>query len=276
MRMSRRMGIFSSQQRFSLPIYTGDYELYGDETKGYISLLTSGILTLSKGVYDIFAVGGGASGSSGISALAPGQGGGGSGYTVTRKNIKILSGEYSVEIGSGGVSADGNSTNSKSGGNTSVFLTSDTITANGGAKNTDTNRGGNGGSGGGSGDNAYSSNYYDGGDGGSDGNNGETKNQSGGYTGGVGQGTTTRAFGESSNTLYAGGGGGSSVYNRGTGGAGGLGGGGNGRSGSSSPAASGAKNTGGGGGGTTRGAVSGAGGSGIAMVRWGDWSEMVA
>lgn len=80
---------------------------------------------------------------------------------------------------------------------------------------------------------------------------------------GTGQGTTTRAFGETDGTLYAGGGGGYS---------GGAGGGGNGDSWAGGGTDGGA-NTGGGGGGAA--AFSGVqyrrghcGGSGIAIIRW--------
>ena len=95
--------------------------------------------------------------------------------------------------------------------------------------------------------------------------------------GGVGQGTTTRAFGESEGTLYAGGGGGGHNGAGGeftAGGVGGSGGGGNGGcrnyltiNAFSTP---GAVNTGGGGGGAAGGGVKGSdGGSGVAIIRWG-------
>ena len=86
--------------------------------------------------------------------------------------------------------------------------------------------------------------------------------------GGTGQGTTTRAFGEYEETLYAGGGGGHSTYGIAWGGSGGGG------RGSwntnitgmieSWSGEAGATNTGGGGGGGGT-----AGGSGIAIIRWG-------
>lgn len=93
-------------------------------------------------------------------------------------------------------------------------------------------------------------------------------------TGGAGQGTTTRAFGESNGTLYAGGGGGSWSPSGHTGavGQGGAGGGGRGRNNDNSgniDGTNGTPNTGGGSGGFSGAKVNGQGGSGIVIVRWG-------
>ena len=101
------------------------------------------------------------------------------------------------------------------------------------------------------------------GSGGSDGSDGYTGNESvrsedlfnpGWVTvfnaGGKGQHTTTKAFGESNGTLYAGGGG-SEGAPGGSGGGGGF-------------RVNGGANTGGGG-----GSFTGSGGSGIAIIRWG-------
>ena len=134
----------------------------------------------------------------------------------------------------------------------------------------DCGHGTNGGSGGGSGAYYWDDIYLAGltpGNGGSDGGDGgyciTTSEGVGIYPPGKGQGTTTRYFGESNGTLYAGGGGGiasywynweGSDYKIGSGGAGG---GGNGLS-------PGAANTGGGGGAFF------VGGSGICIIRWGD------
>lgn len=127
--------------------------------------------------------------------------------------------------------------------------------------------------------------------GGSDGSDGSTDTTfARGNTnhGGAGQGTTTREFGESTGTLYGGGGGGNGrgtnstsvsnlANNAGAGGAGGGGRGGNHASQSNDYCATpenGEANTGGGGGGaashrsvTFAGSSSGAGGSGIVIVR---------
>ena len=105
-----------------------------------------------------------------------------------------------------------------------------------------------------------------GGDGGTDGGNGGDTIFADSYRfGGVGQGTTTRYFGESTGTLYAGGGGGggdmyhypfsdSGIYTYLKGGAGGAGGGGNGGAWvfnfTDKKATAGGANTGGGGGGS--------------------------
>ena len=172
------------------------------------------------------------------------MGGGGGGYTKTEK-ITVKSGdEINVSVASSGstttVSIDNLSISAKYG----MYAMSDDIA-------------GGGGSGGGA---------PFGGIGGSNGGNGGNGEYPLSYSGGAGQGTTTRAFNESTGTLYSGGGGG---YN-GSGGAGGGGngygynGGGNGKDGAS--------NTGGGGGGCSNSSKrngGGAGGSGIAIIRWG-------
>lgn len=183
---------------------------------------------------DIFVVGGGAQGGG-----DRGSGGSG-GYTKTVKNQKI-SGSYQATIGAGG----GTNLNPNSAGGTTSF--GNIVSANGGRGNCnywgvkyDGVCDGNGGSGGGG----------IGCSGASDGGNG------GCYTGTKGQGTTTRAFGESTGTLYAGGGGGYSD-NMTLGGAGG----------GANKGQSAAANTGGGGGGGT----SGAGGSGIILIRNARW-----
>lgn len=94
-----------------------------------------------------------------------------------------------------------------------------------------------------------------GGDGGSDGSDGGTGRfyDKTANPGGKGQGRTTRYFGESTGTLYAGGGGagGDSSFNGGSGGKGGAGGGGNGADNASrvSNGGNASSNTGGGGGG---------------------------
>lgn len=257
--------LFYQANNFILPTYTGQYVISGDETKGSIQLLTSGNLTLHPATYDIFCVGGGASGfyNMGVAGC-----GGGSGYTYTKLNhiIDTVT-KCSVVIGSGGTKTGsavlgGAGTGQNPGGQSSIVIGNNTYTANGG--NDD-----DGGSGGGK---AGSLTGKNGGAGGSDGSS---------TTNGQGQGTTTRAFEESNNTRYAGGGGGGGYFMKngtsGDGGAGGAGGGGAGGDGASggSSGGSGAANTGGGGGGAAGGPssatskVSGSGGSGIVIVRWG-------
>lgn len=227
--------------------YTGNYQLIDDGiTNGVqnwrLKLLTSGTLTFSKVVKDIdlFLVGGG----SGVPAGAT-QAGGGGGYTSTQKSVAVKSGTaYTVTVGAGGAGGGGAGGSSSFGSLASVA---------GGGSDGSYQNGGSGGGGGG--------NNGPGGNGGSDGSHGSE-----GYNGvarGTGQGTTTREFGESGATLYAGGGGGATNYAEDyeTPGQGGAGGGGKGYS-PNGGSTSGVTNTGGGGGGGY-----GAGGSGIVIIR---------
>lgn len=242
---------FSSENVIPEFTYTGDYEIVNDSDKPIttsqdnwkVRFLTSGTLTFSElngagsGI-DVFLVGGG--GGSGWTE--DGAGGGGGGYTKTYKKINVASEvEYSIVIGSGG-------TGLVNGGNTSAF----SITASGGKCN-NKYTGGDGGSGGG----GYAGSKSSAGSGGSDGENGDSTNR----PGGVGQGSTTREFGEISNTLYAGGGGGASnasgVYPSGGSGGGGSGG--------DTTAHDGQTNTGGGAGGGIL--LTKTGGSGIVIIR---------
>ena len=253
---------------------------------------------------DIFCVGGGGGGGwyySGASGKLQYYGaGGGGGYTTTRKGVSVSPGSsYAVTVGAGGgYERYGSYTDIGTDGGTSSFGT--LCSAGGGwggfpgshssMKTADgyreqegySSRGGSGGGGGA--ENIWGLNYsyfYDGGDGGSNGGNGVRP-----YDGtpprytGIGQGTTTRAFGESSGTLYSGGGGGSARLKSHHHGIGGAGGGGNGFNGgyysNDTDAASqtpGATNTGGGGGGGGSYYSSreprARGGSGIVIVRWG-------
>ncbi|MEY8338473.1 glycine-rich domain-containing protein [Lachnospiraceae bacterium 62-35] len=247
---------------------------------------SSGTFTVPANIYsiDVFCVGGGGAGGRYYSASDGkqfGGAGGGGGYTSTRKNIAVSPGQsYAVTVGSGGIQP-GSSYDTAAPGGTSSF--GSILTANGGEIGKEGNRlsftthpsGGAGGSGGGGGLKLQydaDGNFKElgiGGNGGSDGGNGGAGGTSTLGTsiitngpGGTGQGTTTRAFGDSNGTLYSGGGGGSSYYT--AGGQGGSGGGGNANS-------AGAANTGGGGGGSSvRGGNSAkSGGSGIVIVRWG-------
>lgn len=189
--------------------------------------------------------------------------GGGGGYTSTRKGISVSPGAtVAVSVGSAG-------SNSSFGSYCS---------AGGGGHAGDLSTGANGGSGGGGRGNKgdIGTPGTNSGNGGSNGSNGANASTNGGN----GQGSTTRAFGEASGTLYAGGGAsgqggglftydGNSYwlfYGAGSGGAGG-GGGGGGRGGA---------NTGGGGGGANRGwdqaywptpGQPGQGGSGVVLLR---------
>lgn len=253
--------------------YDGSYEVVNDSDKASseadvnwkIRLLTSGKLKFTdlrgaKDGIDVFLVGGGGGGHYGYGDSNTGGGGGGGGYTKTVKNVAVdTNKKYSIVIGAGGGdTADG--------GKTSAFGAS----ANGGETGPDSYSGGDGGSGGGSGGTGGFSAVVGntGGKGGSNGGDGA----SGGQTPGSGQGTTTREFGESGKTVYAGGGGGGGgaawdVSYQAGGGSGGSGGGGSGGSFDGSSATSGKTNKGGGGGGAARYGSGASGGSGIVIIR---------
>lgn len=252
--------------------YTGNYNQRED---GVIELLTSGTITfLSPAVIDIFCVGGGGAGSA-VSRTNSSNGapGGGGGYTQTALK-QTVTGSYDITIGAGGDNKSESITDRH--GRATSF--GSVLTANGGkakgAYSSTDFRGADGGSGGGGGV-ASNSDY---GMGGSDGNNGESgypDNDS--HAGGIGQGYTTREFGEQNGKLYAGGGGGGRyIYGSTTiVSPGGYGGGGSGAwagSDNSQAAAAGVANTGGGGGGGARGGITvvqlgASGGSGIVCFR---------
>lgn len=222
----------------------------------------------------VFLVGGGGSGS--CLSTAIGGGGGGGGRTGTGTISVTPNQNISIIIGTGGARVS--SVQSGNSGTSTSFGTFSVSGGNGG----DSANGGNGGSGGGGGANWYydDSDVRDtqGASGGSNGGNGGNQPAS---SSGIGQGITTRAFGESSGTLYAGGGGGGSRGGRGAqnGGAGGSGGGGAGGAYNISgfvDGQAGGANTGGGGGGNGSSSsgdndsyyASGAGGSGICIIRY--------
>lgn len=221
--------------------YTGNYEYIDDGGGNWrIKFLTSGVFTpLKEMAIDAFLVGGG--GGTPIMPVGGWSSGAGGGYTRTDRGISLTANaEYPIIVGAGGVGT--------SGGDTSAFGNVASGGNNGNSSRDNVQPGGNGGSGGGQmkGDAAY--------DGGSDGSDGG-KSLLG--TGGIGQGTTTREFGEEDGTLYAGGGG--AYRSTSKFGKGGLGGGADGGT-------SAMDNTGGGAGGATRDAAT-SGGSGIVVIR---------
>lgn len=234
---------------------------------GSQTFTASGTWTCPAGVRAItraFLVGGGGAGGagedSGNSKPWYGGGGGGGGYTTTVKNISVNPGQkYAVVVGSGGTPQT-----SGTGGTSSI---AGIASANGGT-NCLGSYGEDGGSGAGSGGESGSSGS--GGNGGSDG--GDGARNAAGMVGGKGQGSTTRKFGESGNTLYAGGGGGGGGQPW-PGGAGGSGGGGAGGA-VLQVGANGGNNTGGGGGGggvnygSDEHKSGGKGGSGIVIIEW--------
>ena len=248
--------------------YTGEYAIVDDSynqidsTLGNwkIRFLTSGNLKFTalngaEAGIDVFLVGGGGSGANGCEESDGTYRltyGGGGGYTNTVRGVRISTNtDYAITVGAGGASASAISQSGYNGGSTSAFG----ATANGGegavgfTSSSSTGHGGNGGSGGGG----------SGGSGGSDGGNGS------GSSVGTGQGATTREFGEAGGNLYSGGGGGA------VNGAGGAGGGGAGcPTASGSNGVDGTANTGGGGGAGSRltsPTHSGAGGTGIVIIR---------
>ena len=215
--------------------YTGKCTVIDDGNDNWrVKFLTSGTFTPSVSTaIDVFLVGGGGNGD---------EGGGGGGYTKTQKNVQInVSSSYTITIGAATQASKAFGYTASGGKNGGSYIT-----------------GGNGGSGGG----AAGSEQDDGRNGGSNGGNGEDGNWG---DGGTGQGTTTREFGESSGTLYAGGGGGA-WKGSGTYGTGGAGGGGNGANAYGNSGGNGTANKGGGGGGSW-GGTPGTGGSGIVVIR---------
>lgn len=250
-------------------MYSGSKDLKVTVPKitGNQTFTGSGTFTVPEGVTKIkvFVVGGGGSGYKGTtsssSATPGGGGGGGAGYTQTAEYSVSQGQKCTITIGAGG----GQNSNglAQEGSTTSFRLPNGTtLTANGGGVDL---WGGDGGSGGGPGGRTYST-RYPGGAGGSDGSDGVKQYSSGG----VGQHTTTRAYGESGGTLYAGGGGGGSAKQDNQPGAGGAGGGGAGENYGEANAHPGTANTGGGGGGGYGGgSYGGSGGSGICLIKWG-------
>lgn len=230
---------------------------------------------------DLFAVGGGASGgivqASGNFKCASGGAGG---YTSTVLGVDLSGKKIKVIIGAGGnpatiLSSDTNGVKSgNSGGKTTVKHNDlEIISADGGYRgigSMNSATGPNGGSAGGGCGNNNSQTTADlsGGSDGSNGNNTKNPEQNG-----IGQGTTTRAFGDLDGILCSAGGG--AVYYNGTNlqviGNGGLEGGGNGRYSTSRIDGYAGTNYGDGGG-AVAGALnstSGAGHDGVVMIRWG-------
>ena len=200
--------------------YTGQYKIVDDSgneissttTNNWnIRLLTSGTLTFKdlRGTssIDLFLVGGGGGSNSKTVATDYGtvhSGGGGGGYTKTQKSVSVsANAAIDVSIGAGGGAGS-------SGGTTTIKVNGTAHSASGGAaggapgwngSNTVCGAGGSGGSGGGS----ASSGGFAGGSGGSNGGNGSSgkSNVFPVSSAGSGQGTTTRAFGESSGEMFS-------------------------------------------------------------------------
>ena len=237
---------------------------------GRKAFTASGTFTVPSGVrsINIFAVGGGGGCIYGSSTV--GGGGGAGGYTAYKNAISVSPGDQIAVVvgtgGSGGTNNAGGTSSATKGG--SVLVSA----AGGSIKELNSSRrscGGNGGSGGGFGNGSGQNTARNGGSDGSNGG-GAGKYSNTEFFGQV-HGTTTREFGKSNGTLYAGGGGGGGCplkdYGHGYGGAGG---GGNGYYLGTGPSA-GAAGTGGGGGGCGAASVnvnSGSGGSGAVVITW--------
>ena len=242
---------------FSVPTFDGSHAVFGDENRGYIECYSSGTLTFaSSGTVDIFAVAGGSGADPGTTSAnvsaetftATGGQGGRAGAYNTWTAQEMEPGEYSVIIGSA------------NGASSFDSYTASGYSGTGGAQAIVTR-------------NVSSS----------------TVKSTNGYAGSAG----VHPFSDSLFTRVAGAGG-SGAASAGvakvTGGVGGAGGGGNGGSVTStlnppslSAGEAGTANTGAGGGGgaavriglpSTSGykSAGGAGGSGIVIIRWGDWS----
>lgn len=257
---------------------------------------TSGSFKVPGGVkyVDMFLVGGGGgggtSGYAGSGTYSSSGCGGGGGYTTTVLHESVTPGQsYTITIGAGA-----NFGGSTCGGGTYALghyayggWCGCSQVIYGKSSGIFGQNQGNGGSGGGIGGwySAPSSiNLRGGGCGGSDGSNGYMYRDPGvlSYLGqlsdiglGVGQGTTTKAFGDHIyGTLYSGGGGGgtsgdvNSIPAAGGAGGGGLGGGYYGNN-TYMNSNSGTDGSGGGGGGYNNSSTSGNGGSGICIIRWG-------
>ncbi len=275
-------------------VHATTYTATAKTSKSLHTFTSSGTFTVPPGVskIDIFCVGGGGGGAGGYASLSGnwrGGGGGGGGYTATVLNKAVTPGSsLTVTVGAGGSAAAANSM--ATGGTGGTSSVGSLVSAKGGTGGRTVSNGGetvkgggSGGSGGGAGPDfkkwvESEIQWMKGTTGGSNGSDGGESDSQYSYSinGGTGQGTTTRSFGESSGTLYAGGGGSGPVFGN-TRGAGGSGGGGSG--GWDSNGAAGTANTGGGGGGgcggysgggNTNNAKSsggGAGGSGIVIIR---------
>ncbi len=280
---------------FHIPKFTGSHAVVGNERQGSIELYSSGNVLLARGVYDVFAVGGGGAGGD-PGGFFGGSMGGSGGYTVTRLGWNVEYNEYfEVQIGTGAPGAElgqsAGSSHLRSEGGEDVIVAqgaTGAVMAEG-----EISVSSSGGSGGGIGEKSRIRGYGYGGYGGSDGSDGQDHPDvefvpiEAGH--GQGQGGTTRAFGEPGGTLYAGGGAaGVCTTEPGTLppadaiGIGGAGGGGNGGYYSADATTyageNGTPNTGGGGGGGQKYlqndiSTCGDGGSGIVIIRWNRESE---
>lgn len=275
-------------------IVTEDATYYYHTFKG-----SSTFTPLQSLTADILVVAGGASGGTRTGAYNAGGGGGGAGGLLTFTSQSLTAQPYTCIVGAGGSSQAAASYLAGNNGNFSQFGSlTQVVGGGGGARGTNTaNNGSSGGSGGGgnfSGGSAGAGTASQGNNGGTGTSGAAAVGGGGGGAGAVGGNNSGNAGGvggigatsalinamavasssgqfSSPNYYYAGGGGGGS-YGA-AGGAGGLGGGGNAgysQHPTANVATSGTANTGGGGGaeGEASGSPSGAGGSGIIVLRY--------
>lgn len=267
--------------------FSGEYTIHWSThpitgtNRWYAKLLTSGILTATENtVVDVFCVGGGGGGGFCQTNNGwPGAGGGGS--TTTKNKVPFVKNiDNAVTIGNGAdpAPAGSNSSGTGMGGRTTIGP----VYGSGGSTGS-YYRGGSGGSGGAGGISTPPTGRH-GSRGGSNGTNGAAGGSGDGgvgYDGGSGQNRTTRPFDadvepfkSDPDLLFSGGGSTASNANginiQGGSGGGGYGGaisGGLGRVGGNA-----VPNTGGGGGSGPYQVLGGKGGSGILILRGGDWS----
>lgn len=197
----------------------GTYQVTVDSDGDWkIRLLYSGVFTPLKNMtIDAFLVGAG--GGKGILY----SGGGGSGYTTTKRSVTLTAGTaYQVTIGAAGVNGNGMGNAASDGGSTSAFgATAEGGKASASGSSSSRKPGGDGGSGGGGYNASGSNGTKSAAAGGTNGSSGTTSTTAGG----TGQGTTTREFGETDGDLYASGGGDNlthTIPNSGNGGANGI------------------------------------------------------
>jgi len=188
--------------------YTGNCTFIDDGNGNWRIKLTGGgdLTMLTSTRVDIFLVGGGGGGGGYSDGGGYAGGGGGGGYTHTYFYKNLVGGTaYTATIGGGGAGKNGGGAGG-TGGTTSFG----SYSVGGGYGGTHASTGGAGGSGGGGGNSGSA-----GGTRGVDGSDGTHS----GSLGGLGQGASTREFGESSGTLYAYGGAAGRASNNSAGGA---------------------------------------------------------
>ena len=270
--------------------YSGLFSVYNDNSGDWrVEFTSSGALTVNQALaVDIHVVGGGGGGG-GTALINYAAGGGSGGQTVTVFNRSLSPTTYNISVGVGGQGGSNTSGTGGAGGTGGTSSFGTIVFAHGGFGGTAPYRWGTGsggksdvspnytnyGSGGGSGSALTGECTGAGGTNGGNGNVGTLPSGTSAVLGaaGLGQGTTTRDFGETTGTLRAGGGGGGCGKRGGPAAAGGQGGGGTGglyglAGGSGTP------NYGGGGGGggssnaeANRAGAGGQGGSGIVIMR---------